>query len=106
MGQHGVVQLLTFLMNELKKKNTTVKIVGEEYYFTMRDFKLGRALLLNDKVDPEAVSKTDFSQFSDDEMWDLINWIAMNGKSKDLYGVGATQIDDILECSCGHIPPG
>ncbi len=104
MGKPGVVQLLTFIKDELKKEGNQVRIGGEEYYFTVKEFELGKTLILNGEVDPEAVSETDFSLFSDDEMWDLINWIAVRGKSEDLYGVGATQITDITNCTCGHVP--
>ena len=104
LGKPGVVQLLKFIKDELKKEGKQVRIGGEEYYFTVKEFELGKGLTLNGEVDPEAVSETDFSLFSDDEMWNLINWIAVRGKSEDLYGVGATQITDIQNCTCGHIP--
>ena len=104
LGKPGVVQLLKFIKDELKKEGKQVRIGGEEYYFTVKEFELGKGLTLNGEVDPEAVSETDFSLFSDDEMWNLINWIVVRGKSEDLYGVGATQITDIQNCTCGHIP--
>jgi len=104
LGKPGVVQLLKFIKDQLKKEGKQVRIGGEEYYFTVKEFELGKGLTLNGEVDPEAVSETDFSLFSDDEMWNLINWIAVRGKSEDLYGVGATQITDIQNCTCGHIP--
>ncbi len=104
MGKPGVVQLLTFIKDELKKEGNQVRIGGEDYYFTVKKFELGKGLILNGEVDPGAVSETDFSLFSDDEMWGLINWIAVRGKSEDLYGVGATQVTDIIGCTCGHIP--
>jgi hypothetical protein len=104
MGKPGVVQLLTFIKDKLKKEGNQVRIGGEDYCFTVKEFELGKNLILNGEVDPEAVSGADFSLFSDDEMWDLINWIAVRGKSEDLYGVGATQITDITGCTCGHIP--
>jgi hypothetical protein len=32
-------------------------------------------------------------------MWKLINWIIIKGGSRDLFGVGATQTNE-LDCEC------
>ena len=40
--------------------------------------------MLTGEVDEDDVTGADFSQFSDEEMWDLINWIAIKGKSQGL----------------------
>lgn len=104
MRKPGAVQLVTFIKDKLKKEGNRVRIIVDDYYFTFRDFKLGKDLRLNENVDPGTIPETDFSRFSDEEMWDLINWIAVRGKSEDLYGVGVTQVTDITDCSCGHLP--
>ena len=39
MGKPGVVQLLTFIKDELKKEGNQVRIGGEEYYFTVKEFE-------------------------------------------------------------------
>jgi hypothetical protein len=55
--------------------------------------------MLNEDVDPDEIASTDLSKLSDDEMWNLINWIVVKGKGRDLYGVGATQTVD-PKCEC------
>jgi hypothetical protein len=68
-------------------------------YFTQKKFKIGKSITLIDNIDPEAIASTDFSKLSNEEMWNLINWIVIKGKTKDIYGVGATQtIDPKCEC--------
>ena len=95
----GVVQLLSFLREELRIEGNKTKIGNDEVYFTQKKFKIGKSLSLNDEIDPEKIASTDFSKLSDEEMWDLINWIVVKGKGKDLYGIGATQtIDPKCEC--------
>lgn len=95
----GVVQLLSFLRDELKNEGNKTKIGNDEVYFTQKKFKIGKSLSLSEEIDPEKISSTDFSKLSDDEMWNLINWIVVKGKGKDLYGIGATQtIDPKCEC--------
>jgi len=95
----GVVQLLSFLREELRNEGNKTKIGNDEVYFTQKKFKIGKSLSLSDEIDPEKIASTDFSKLSDEEMWDLINWIVVKGKGKDLYGIGATQtIDPKCEC--------
>jgi len=75
------------------------KIGNDEVYFTQKKFKIGKSITLIDNIDPEAIASTDFSKLSNEEMWNLINWIVIKGKTKDIYGVGATQtIDPKCEC--------
>ncbi len=98
-GKIGVVQLLKFLRNELEKVGNKTKIGNDEVYFTQKKFKIGKSITLIDNIDPEAIASTDFSKLSNEEMWNLINWIVIKGKTKDIYGVGATQtIDPKCEC--------
>jgi hypothetical protein len=98
-GKIGVVQLLKFLRNELEKVGNKTKIGNDEVYFTQKKFKIGKSITLIDNIDPEAIASTDFSKLSNEEMWNLINWIVIKGKAKDIYGVGATQtIDPKCEC--------
>ena len=98
-GKTGIVQLLTFLKDELKKEGNKTKIGNDEVYFTLKKFKIGKSILLNEDIDPEEIPKADFSKLSDKEMWNLINWIVVKGKGKDLYGIGATQTVD-PKCDC------
>jgi len=98
-GKIGVVQLLTFLRNELEKEGNKTRIGNDEVYFTQKKFKIGKSIVLNEDIDPEEIASTDFSKLSDDEMWNLINWIVVKGKGKDLYGIGATQTVD-PKCEC------
>ena len=95
----GLVQLLTFVKDELKKTGHKTKINDEEYYFTVKKFNIGKSVFLDDSINPDEISKTDFSSLSDAEMWDIINWIVVKGQSQDLYGVGATQTTD-PKCDC------
>ncbi len=95
----GLVQLLTFVKDELKKTGHTTKINDEEYYFTVKNFKIGKSVFLDDSIKQDEISTTDFSKLSNEEMWDLINWIVVKGQSKDLYGIGATQTTD-PKCDC------
>ena len=95
----GLVQLLTFVKDELKKEGNTTQIKGEDYYFTIKKFNIGKSVFLDDSINPDKISKTDFSKLSNEEMWDLINWIVVKGQSKDLYGIGATQTTD-PKCDC------
>lgn len=95
----GLVQLLTFVKDELKKTGHTTKINNEEYYFTVKNFKIGKSVFLDDSIKQDEISTTDFSKLSNEEMWDLINWIVVKGQSKDLYGIGATQTTD-PKCDC------
>ena len=98
-GKIGVVQLLTFLRNELEKEGNKTRIGNDEVYFTQKKFKIGKSIVLNEDIDPEEIASTDLSKLSDDEMWNLINWIVVKGKGKDLYGIGATQTVD-PKCEC------
>ena len=95
----GLVQLLTFLKDEMKKTGHTTKINDEEYYYTVKNFKIGKSVFLDDSINKDEISTTDFSSLSNEEMWDLINWVVVQGQSKDLYGVGATQTTD-PNCDC------
>jgi hypothetical protein len=98
-GKIGVVQLLTFLRNELEKEGNKTRIGNDEVYFTQKKFKIGKSIVLNEDIDPEEIASTDLSKLSDNEMWNLINWIVVKGKGKDLYGMGATQTVD-PKCEC------
>ncbi|WP_321423178.1 hypothetical protein [uncultured Methanobacterium sp.] len=98
-GKKGRVQLLTFLKNELKKGGYKTHMGSGEYYFTIKEFALGKSIELDEKIDPEKIAFTDFSDLSDEEMWKLINWIIIKGGSRDLFGVGATQTNE-LDCEC------
>ena len=98
-GKIGVVQLLKFLKGEMKNEGKQAKIGENEFYFTQKKFLIGKSISLNEDIDPEKIASTDFSGLSDEEMWNLINWIIVKGKGKDLYGIGATQIID-PKCEC------
>lgn len=98
-GKIGVVQLLNFLRNEMKNEGKEAKIGDNEFYFTQKKFLIGKSIKLDEKIDPNEIASTDFSKLSDEEMWNLINWIVVKGKGKDLYGIGATQIID-PKCEC------
>lgn len=104
MGYPGRVHLLTFIRDELRREGNKTRIGDQEYYFIIKEFRLGKTCMLTDEVDEEEITGADFSQFSDEEMWDLINWIAIKGKSQDLYGIGATQVTDVCNCTCAHGP--
>jgi hypothetical protein len=101
--KNGEVQLLTFLKDELEKECTKSSIMGREYYTTTKKFNLGKSVFLDDSIDPDSIKETDFSKLSNEEMWDLINWIVVKGKGSDLFGVGATQTKE-LECECEEDP--
>jgi hypothetical protein len=98
-GKIGVVQLLNFLKNEMKNEGKEAKIGDNEFYFTQKKFLIGKSIKLDENIDPNEIASTDFSKLSDEEMWNLINWIVVKGKGKDLYGIGATQIID-PKCEC------
>lgn len=98
-GKIGVVQLLTFLKTEMKNEGKQAKVGDNEFYFTQKKFSIGKSIKLDENIDPDEIATTDFSKLSDDEMWNLINWIVVKGKGKDLYGIGATQIID-PKCEC------
>jgi hypothetical protein len=95
----GRVQLLTFLKDELKKEGYKAHMGKGEYYFTIKEFALGKSVELDEKIDPEQIATTDLSDLSNEEMWKLINWIIVKGGSRDLFGVGATQTNE-LDCEC------
>lgn len=98
-GKIGVVQLLSFLKDEMKNEGNQAKIGDNNFYFTKKKFLIGKSININKDIDPDKIASTDFSKLSDEEMWNLINWIVVKGKGKDLYGVGATQtIDPKCEC--------
>lgn len=98
-GKIGVVQLLNFLKNEMKNEGKQAKIGDNEFYFTQKKFLIGKSIKLDENIDPNEIASTDFSKLSDEELWNLINWIVVKGKGKDLYGIGATQIID-PKCEC------
>ncbi|OPX58160.1 MAG: hypothetical protein A4E25_01817 [Methanobacterium sp. PtaB.Bin024] len=102
-GKKGRVQLLTFLKEELKKGGYKTHMGAGEYYFTIKEFALGKSIELDEKIDPEKIAFTDFSDLSEEEMWKLINWIIIKGGSRDLFGVGATQTNE-LDCECEDDP--
>ena len=96
-GKICVVQLLNFLKNEMKNEGKQAKIGDNIFYFTQKKFLIGKSIKLDENIDPDAIASTDFSKLSDEELWNLINWIVVKGK--DLYGIGATQIID-PKCEC------
>ncbi len=98
-GKIGVVQLLSFLKDELKNKGNLTKIGDNEVYFKQKKFLIGKSISLNKEIDPDKIASMDFSKLSDEEMWNLINWIVVKGKGKNIYGIGATQIID-PKCEC------
>lgn len=98
-GKTGVVQLLTFLKDELEKEGNKARIGADEVLFIQKKFKIGKSIILNENIEEEEIAEADFSKLSDEEMWNLINWIVVKGKGKDLYGVGATQTID-PKCDC------
>lgn len=99
----GRVQLLTFLKEELKKDGYKTHMGKGEYYFTIKEFALGKSIELDEEIEPEKIATTDFSDLSDEDMWKLINWIIVKGGSRDLFGVGATQTNE-LDCECEEDP--
>jgi hypothetical protein len=44
-GKIGVVQLLTFLRNELEKEGNKTRIGNDEVYFTQKKFKIGKSIV-------------------------------------------------------------
>ena len=98
-GKTGLVQLLTFLKEKMGEEGNKTKIADQEYSFTVKKFALGKSLFLSDDIDPENIARTDFSKLSDEDMWAVINWVVVKGRSKDLFGVGATQTTD-PKCEC------
>ncbi len=102
-GKIGRVQLLTFLKEELKKDGYKTHMGKGEYYFTIKEFALGKSIELDEEIEPEKIATTDFSDLSDEDMWKLINWIIVKGGSRDLFGVGATQTNE-LDCECEEDP--
>ena len=102
-GKIGRVQLLTFLKEELKKDGYKTHMGKGEYYFTIKEFALGKSIELDEEIEPEKIATTDFSDLSNEEMWKLINWIIVKGGSRDLFGVGATQTNE-LDCECEEDP--
>lgn len=99
----GRVQLLTFLLDELKKEGYKTNIGAGEYYFTIKEFALGKSIKLDEKIDTDKIATTDLSDLSDEEMWTLVNWILVKGGGRDLFGVGATQTNE-LDCECVDDP--
>lgn len=102
-GKTGRVQLLTFLKEELKKDGYKTHMGKGEYYFTIKEFALGKSIELDEEIEPEKIATTDFSDLSNEDMWKLINWIIVKGGSRDLFGVGATQTNE-LDCECEEDP--
>ena len=102
-GKTGRVQLLTFLKEELKKDGYKTHMGKGEYYFTIKEFALGKSIELDEEIEPEKIATTDFSDLSDEDMWKLINWIIVKGGCRDLFGVGATQTNE-LDCECEEDP--
>ena len=102
-GKIGRVQLLTFLKEELKKDGYKTHMGKGEYYFTIKEFALGKSIELDEEIEPEKIATTNFSDLSDEDMWKLINWIIVKGGSRDLFGVGATQTNE-LDCECEEDP--
>jgi hypothetical protein len=98
-GKTGLVQLLTFLKEKMGEEGNKTKIADQEYSFTVKKFALGKSIFLTDDVDQENIARTDFSKLSDEDMWAVINWVVVKGRSKDLFGVGATQTTD-PKCEC------
>jgi hypothetical protein len=98
-GKTGLVQLLTFLKEKMGEEGNKTKIADQEYSFTVKKFALGKSLFLTDDIDTENIARTDFSKLSDEDMWAVINWVVVKGRSKDLFGVGATQTTD-PKCEC------
>jgi hypothetical protein len=98
-GKTGLVQLLTFLKEKMGEEGNKTKIADQEYAFTVKKFALGKSLFLTDDIDQENIGRTDFSKLSDEDMWAVINWVVVKGRSKDLFGVGATQTTD-PKCEC------
>ncbi|MDD2499042.1 MAG: hypothetical protein PHY90_13090 [Desulfitobacteriaceae bacterium] len=90
-GKTGWVQLLKFLKKKMGEEGYKTIIGSQEYSFTIKEFPLGKSQFLADDSDPEVISKSDFSELSDDEMWAVINWVVVKGESNDILGVGATQ---------------
>lgn len=80
------------------EEGSKTKIADQEYSFTVKKFALGKSFLTDD-IDPENIARTDFSKLSDEDMWVVINWVVVKGRSKDLFGVGATQTTD-PKCEC------
>jgi hypothetical protein len=97
-GEKGIVQLLKFLKDELEREGNKTKIGGDEVLFTVKKFKIGKSIILDD-INPDDIASMDLSKLSNEEMWNLINWIVVKGKGRDLYGVGATQTID-PKCTC------
>jgi hypothetical protein len=98
-GKTGLVQLLTFLKEKMGEDGSKTKIADQEYAFTVKKFAIGKSLFLTDDIDQENIERTDFSKLSDEDMWAVINWVVVKGRSKDLFGVGATQTTD-PKCEC------
>lgn len=98
-AETGSAQLLSFVRDKLKNEGNTTRIDGIECYYAIKNFSLGKVLLLDQSLNPDQIATTDLSQLTDDQMWNLLNWIVVKGKSSDLNCLGATMIG-LAPCNC------
>ncbi len=98
-AETGSAQLLSFVRDKLKQDGHKTEIDGIECHYTIKTFNLGKSLLLDADLNPEQITTTDLSQLTDDQMWNLLNWIVVKGRSSDLNCLGATVVG-IAPCNC------
>ena len=53
-GEKGIVQLLTFLRNKLESEGNKTKIGNDEVLFTVKKFKIGKSIKVDD-INPDDI---------------------------------------------------
>jgi hypothetical protein len=87
---NGVAQLLDFTKNKIKSNGQKVIMGNEEIYYMEMSFNDDETIPLAEFSTKEQLFDVDLSEFPDEEIMSLLQWIILDGRF--LFGLGATQI--------------
>ncbi len=97
---HGYAQIRRFIEHQLKEHGALVSVDGERLHTLRKEFSIPddlKPLPGYQEADGEddrelVIFDSDFSGYTDDEMWALINFFIEEGNMNVLFFVGATLI--------------
>lgn len=92
-GDNGISQFLGFIKGEMKKKGQKVKIENKDLYYMGIEFDDKDTIPMEKYTKGKTWTNVDFSNLSNEEIWGLIKWTIVEGRTLNLWGIGATQTD-------------
>jgi len=92
-SKSGISQFLDFIKTKMKNNGQKVKVGNKELYYMEIEFDTKDIIPMDLYTDCETWRGINVSKLSDEEIWGLIRWNILKGRTLNLCGIGATQIN-------------